>query len=87
MCLVIFDIVLESFEHYLHHYKGRFHQRLLNKVLISQCFGVGHDLTHGQRYDYGSTREKNAIMSLFLMGDTPVCLANARQMITGVKIL
>lgn len=32
--LVLFDLVVESYEHYLHHHKGRFHQNLFKKVLM-----------------------------------------------------
>lgn len=30
--VAIFDFLLEKFEDYLHHNKGRFHRRLLHKV-------------------------------------------------------
>lgn len=30
--LVLFDLVVETYEHYLHHHKGRFHQNLFKKV-------------------------------------------------------
>lgn len=32
VALGVFDVVVERFEHYLHHEKRRFHQRLLKKV-------------------------------------------------------
>lgn len=48
--LVIFDLLLESFEHYLHHHKGRFHQRLLKKVRLPLLKGA----CSSERYCSGS---------------------------------
>lgn len=35
VALVLFDLIVESYEHYLHHHKDRFHQKLFNKVRYS----------------------------------------------------
>ncbi|CAM9222132.1 unnamed protein product [Pylaiella littoralis] len=75
--LVVFDLILETFEHYLHHHKGRFHQNLFKKAikelmilgLISFVLFILKDQAVFDQSDYVLTNTFNFVnLFLFFVG-------------------